>query len=250
MRRTSIWKRLACMTMTAVVAGTLLAGCGSSNETASAEATTAEAASTEATEAAAEAATEEAATTEAATDKAESNPALATESGPVVDGEASDDGTLAPFVYVGNSEEGRICTAQAQAIADEDEELAARDDVVTIPGFVVADETADGDTLELLVNINVYTFELDGTTLRFVAGGSYPCRIQAKGGEITSAEIAYTDQDTIDLCDGDESLEIALHDNDALDTSLQNNIGMYVNNYGYDIDAYEITGTTYSIDHQ
>lgn len=241
MRDQNVWKRLACMVMTTAVVGTLLAGCGTSGETASAEATTAEAAATEATE---DADSTEDATTEAT----ESNPALVTESGPVVDGDAADDGTLAPFVYVGNSEEGRICTAQAQAIADEDEELAARDDVVTIPGFVIADETADGDKLELLVNLNVYTFELDGTTLRFVAGGSYPCRIQATSGEITSAEIAYTDQDTIDLCSGDESLEIALHDNDALDASLRNNIGMYVNNYGYDIDAYEITGTTHSID--
>lgn len=263
MRDTSVWKRLICIAMTTMMAGTLLAGCGSSRKEAAAEAatesdTSASEENTAATEAATEADAKEssdtaATTTDAASDVAEET---GTDAAAVstADAAATSEGTtrkdgLAPFVYVGNSEEGKICTTQAYAYAEESYDLSGGD-VVVIPAFVVADESENDGSLQLLANIWVYVFELDGTTLRLTSGGSYPCRINARGGEITSVETAYTDEDTLTLCGGDESLVRILHDDDALNTSLRNNVGMYVNNYGYNIDTYEIGSETYAVNPQ
>lgn len=267
MRDTSVWKRLVCIAMTTMMAGSLLVGCGSSRKDTATEAgtesdtaaTLEDAAATEgATEAPSETDTEAASDAAATTDEPASDAAgeagtdAAAES--TTDPAASSEDTtrkngLAPFVYVGNSEEGKLCTAQAYAYAADSYDLSGGE-AVMIPAFVVADETENGSSLQLLANIRVYVFELDGTTLRFTSGGSYPCRIDAKGGEITSVESSYTDEDTLTLCGGDENLVQILHDDDALDTSLRNNVGMYVNNYGYDIDTYEIGSQTYSINTQ
>lgn len=249
MRDTRIWKRLVCVAMTAAVTGSLLAGCGSSN-TASTAAST-EATETAATEADAEAAEDESATTEAAEADTEVNPALATESGPVVDDNAASDAesadALEPFVYVGNSEESRICTTYALDYAAPTYPDSRRDDVVTIPAWSIGEETDMDNGLELLANIYVYVFELDGTRLQFVAGGANHVRIQATGGEITSVETAYTDDEVLTLCNDDEDLARTINDQDTIRTSLRNNIGMYAENYGYDIDSYTIGAETVSI---
>lgn len=164
-------------------------------------------------------------------------------------GAEADDG-LQPFVYVGNSEEGRLCTAQAYAYAKADDGFIDDGQAVMIPSFVVADESWDGDNLQLLANIGVFIFKLDGTTLSLTSGGYYSCRITSSNREINSVETACTDRDTMELCGGDESLVRKLNDQEALAGSLRNNVGMYVNNYGYNIHAYEITGTTYTLDNQ
>lgn len=267
MRDTSVWKRLICIAMTTIMVGTLLAGCGSSRkETATEAGTEADAsvieegaAATEAaTEAASETATEASSGAAATTDDTAGDAAQETETDavtvPAVDSATSSEDVtskngLAPFVYVGNSEESKICTAQAYAYAEDSYDISGGD-VVMIPAYVIADETENDSSLQLLANLWVYIFELDGTTLRLRSGGSYPCRIDAKGGEITSVETSYTDTDTLALCNGDETLVQILHDDDALNTSLRNNVGMYVNNYGYDIDTYEIGSETFAINPQ
>lgn len=221
------WKRMAAAAMALTMIVSTLTGCGTNSKdtTASTEAST------------------EAATENAAAKTTEGTASAVTESGPVktTGSEVTVDG-LQPFVYVGNSEENRLLTKEAYNIAETDGTYEADGTMVMIPAFVIAEETEDGDDLQLLANVMVYVFELDGTTLVMKSGGSNPCRIHSTGGEITSVEIAYTDADTLDLCGGDEALVKAINDNDALTSSLNNNIGMYLNNYDYDIDSYTIDG--------
>lgn len=250
-----IWKRLVCVVMTAVITGSLLAGCSASDREPAAQtgetADTAvgdehiEAVEADTTEVAGDAATE---TNAEVLPEADAGSTEARDETDPATGDAADarEDELMPFVYVGNAEEGKICTAQAYAYARDGHDIDSGN-VVVIPAYVIADETEDGNQLQILANIMVYLFELDGTTLRCTAGGSYPCRIQSAGGEITQVETAYTDEDTLTLCGGDESLVQIMHDDDALATSLRNNVGMYVNNYGYSIDSYEIGGETYAI---
>lgn len=240
MRKNMFGKKLTSMILAAVVAGTMLAGCGSSNEAATEQASEAVTASTEA---ASEIATE--AATEVTKDAESAGAKLTTESGPVVSDEvnAAEEG-LMPFVYVGNSEENRILTQEAFNLA-QDEFYYSEDNTerVMIPAWVIGRETEDDNGLELVANIMVYIFKLEGTTLELVSGGSFPCKILATNGVIDTVQFSYTDEITLSIvCDGDESLVQAIHDDDALDASLRNNIGMYINNYGYDIDGYTIDG--------
>lgn len=247
--------------MTATMAGSLMTGCGTSQEASATEASTTEAseagdpsATEVSTEETAAASTEEAGdvdTEQAPEGNTEDGSTLEAQTDPSKDEDDENTGdALAPFIYVGNSVEGRLCTEQALLYGENGYDEMVGVSTVVIPAYVIAEVNEDGSDVEVLANIMVYRFELDGTTLVCTAGGSYPSRIHATGGEITSVETSYTDMDTLALCDGHESLVRVLEDPEALENSLRNNIGMYVNNYGYNIDSYQIGNEPVSINHQ
>lgn len=156
-----------------------------------------------------------------------------------------EEGTLPEFVYVGNSVEDKVCTMEAKALTDERYAGFEDDHAVMIPAYVIVDSTETSDGIEVLVNLWTYRYTLDGTTLVMLSGGSCPCRIYARTGdnglEIYQVDIAdeTTDIEDIEICNGDETLRRKLYDMDAMESSRKNLIGMYVNNYGLDITAYQ-----------
>lgn len=149
---------------------------------------------------------------------------------------------LPDFVYVGNDQEARLCTEVAKQLYSEYYDPAD----VMIPAPIVAYFEETGTEITVIANINIYSYDLDGTTLVFKSGGSTPCKITAdvtdSGFEITKLEVANTDDETSKICGDDKDIISKLYDDDSLKSIRKSWIQMYVTNYDLDIDSYQDYG--------
>lgn len=150
--------------------------------------------------------------------------------------------SLPEFVYVGNDQEARLCTEVAKQLYSEYYDPAD----VMIPAPIVAYFEETDSEITVIANINIYGYDIDGTTLIFNNGGSTPCKITAdvtdSGLKITNLEVANTDDETNKICGDDKDIISKLYDDNSLKSIRKSWIQMYVTNYNLDIDSYQDYG--------